>query len=209
MGGLTVVTHPLVQHKLHLLRDRRTSSGDFRRLAHELTLLCAYEALRDLELSPVTVETPLATMTAQRLRDPEPAVVGILRAGLVMVEAVLQLMPSAVVGHLGMYRDHDTHRPVDYLVRLPDRMAERPTVLVDPMLATGGSAAHALDLLADVGCGDVRLLGLVGSPQGVQAVRDRHPEVPVTLAALDEGLDADAYILPGLGDAGDRLFGTR
>jgi uracil phosphoribosyltransferase len=209
VDGVTVVTHPLVQHKLHLLRDRATPTSDFRRLCHELTLLCAYEALRDLATVPVTVETPVATTTARRLKDPEPAVVGILRAGLVMVEAVLELMPSAVVGHLGMYRDHATHRPVDYYAKLPDRMGERSTVVVDPMLATGGSAVHALDALRVAGCTDLRLLCLVGSPEGVHELRRHHPDVPLTLAALDDGLNESAYIVPGLGDAGDRIFGTR
>lgn len=209
MDGVTVVIHPLVQHKLHLLRDASTPTPEFRRLCHELTLLCAYEALGDLPLEPVTVHTPLATTTGHRLPAPGPAVVGILRAGLVMVDAVLELVPSAVVGHLGMYRDHLSHRPVDYYAKLPDRMPERPVLVVDPMLATGGSAVHALDVLRTAGCRDVRLLCLVGSPEGVAEVRRHHPDVPLTLAALDEGLDEHAYILPGLGDAGDRIFGTR
>lgn len=207
-GGVTVVGHPLVQHKLHVLRDERTPPAVFRRLCRELTLLCAYEALRDLRLEPVTVRTPLATTTAQRLPDPGPAVVGILRAGLAMVDAVLELVPNAVVGHLGMYRDHETKAPVDYYARLPEEMSRRQTLVVDPMLATGGSAAHALDVLASEGCTDVRLLCLVGCPEGVHEVSRRHPDVPIFLAALDEGLDTDSYIVPGLGDAGDRLFGT-
>lgn len=206
--GVTVVGHPLVQHKLHLLRDERTQPAVFRRLCRELTLLCAYEALRDLRLEPVTVQTPLAATTAQRLPEPAPAVVGILRAGLAMVDAVLELVPNAVVGHLGMYRDHGTKEPVDYYAKLPDRMGLRQTLVVDPMLATGGSASHALDVLAAEGCTDVRLLCLVGCPEGVVEVRRRHPDVQIVLAALDDRLDADSYIVPGLGDAGDRLFGT-
>jgi uracil phosphoribosyltransferase len=209
MGTLTVVEHPLVQHKVRLLRDRSTPSGDFRRLCREITLLTAYEALADLPVEPTTVETPLTTTTAYRLVSPEPAVIGVLRAGLVMVDAVLDLVPQAAVGHLGMYRDHDTHEPVDYYARLPDRMDERAAVVVDPMLATGGSASHALSQVQAAGCTDVRLLCIIGCPEGVDAVHAAHPEVPITLAALDERLNDDAYIVPGLGDAGDRIFGTR
>ena len=207
--GLTVVEHPLVQHKLHLLRDRNTESGEFRRLCREITLLAAYEALADLELEPVTVETPITSTMAFRLRHPEPAVVGILRAGLAMVDAVLELLPQAAVGHLGMYRDPVTHQPVDYYAKLPDRMDERAVLVVDPMLATGGSAVGALDQLVARGCTDIRLLCIVGCPEGVAAVREAHPEVPITLAAMDERLNDSAYIVPGLGDAGDRIFGTR
>jgi uracil phosphoribosyltransferase len=209
MPTLNVVRHPLVQHKLRLLRDRTTTSDEFRRLCREITLLAAYEALADLPVEDTTVETPLTTTTARRLVDPEPAVVGVLRAGLVMVDAVLDLVPQAAVGHLGMYRDHDTHEPVDYYAKLPDRMDRRAAVVVDPMLATGGSAAHALALVKAAGCTDVRLLCIIGCPEGVEVVHSAHPDVPITLAALDERLDDDAYIVPGLGDAGDRIFGTR
>lgn len=209
MAEVTVLAHPLVQHKLRLLRDRATPSGEFRRLCREITLLAAYEALADLPVEPVEVHTPLTTTTAARLVPPEPAVVGVLRAGLVMVDAVLDLMPQAAVGHLGMYRDHDTHEPVDYYAKLPDRMAERAAVVVDPMLATGGSATRALHLVKESGCRDVRLLCIIGCPEGLEVVRSDHPDVPVTLAALDPGLNDQAYIVPGLGDAGDRIFGTR
>ena len=209
MPTLNVVDHPLVRHKLRLLRDENTPSGEFRRLCREITLLAAYEALADLPVEETTVRTPLTSTTAHRLVEPEPAVVGILRAGLVMVDAVLDLLPQAAVGHLGMYRDHDTHQPVDYYAKLPDRMDERAAVVVDPMLATGGSAVHALDVVRAAGCTDVRLLCIIGCPEGVAVVQRAHPEVPVTLAALDERLNDDAYIVPGLGDAGDRIFGTR
>ena len=209
MPTLNVVRHPLVQHKVRLLRDRTTTSGEFRRLCHEITLLTAYEALSDLPVEDTTVETPLTTTSAVRLLDPEPAVVGVLRAGLVMVDAVLDLVPQAAVGHLGMYRDHDTHEPVDYYAKLPDRMERRAAVVVDPMLATGGSAAHALTQVKAAGCTDVRLLCIIGCPEGVAVVHAAHPDVPITLAALDERLNGDAYIGPGLGDAGDRIFGTR
>lgn len=209
MPEINVVDHPLVRHKLRLLRDVTTPSDEFRRLCREITLLAAYEALSDLPVEATTVTTPLAVAEAHRLVEPEPAVVGVLRAGLVMVDAVLDLLPEAAVGHLGMYRDPDTHRPVDYYAKLPDRMGERAAVVVDPMLATGGSAVHALDRVAEAGCRDVRLLCIIGCPEGVAAVHAAHPDVPITLAALDERLDDHAYIVPGLGDAGDRIFGTR
>lgn len=208
MSRVHVIDHPLVQHKLSILRDGATPHGEFRRLAREITLLSAYEATADLALQEVEIETPIATTTAQRLRGPEPAVVGILRAGLVMVEAVLELIPHAAVGHLGMYRDPQTHEPVDYYNKLPDRIDQRPVLVVDPMLATGGSAAHALAQLRAAGATDVRLLCIVGCPEGVAAVHNVHPDVPIFLAAQDERLDDRAYIVPGLGDAGDRLFGT-
>lgn len=203
-----VIDHPLVQHKLSILRDASTPHGEFRRLAREITLLAAYEATADLPLREVTIHTPLRETHGRRLATPEPAVVGILRAGLVMVDAVLELIPHAAVGHLGMYRDPATHEPVDYYNKLPDRLGDRAVLAVDPMLATGGSAAHALTQLRQAGATDVRLLCIVGCPEGVQAVHAEHPDVPVFLAALDEGLDDSAYIVPGLGDAGDRIFGT-
>ena len=209
MPRLGVVDHPLVRDKLRRLRDVATPPDEFRRLCREITLLAAYEALSDLPVEPTTVTTPLAVADADRLVEPEPAVVGVLRAGLVMVDAVLELLPEAAVGHLGMYRDPVTHLPVDYYAKLPDRMAERAAVVVDPMLATGGSAVHALDRVTGSGCRDVRLLCIIGCPEGVEAVHAAHPEVPITLAALDERLDEHAYIVPGLGDAGDRIFGTR
>jgi uracil phosphoribosyltransferase len=209
MGTVNVVTHPLVQHKVTMLRDVGTSSGEFRRLCREITLLAAYEALADLRLVPVTVETPITTTTGHRLAGLPPAVVGILRAGLIMVDAVLQLLPHAPVGHLGMYRDPESHQPVDYYGKLPDRLEERAVLLVDPMLATGGSAVHAIDSVKAAGGTDLRLLCIIGCPEGVAAVHDAHPDVTITLAAMDEHLDRHAYIVPGLGDAGDRIFGTR
>jgi len=206
--GVHVVDHPLVAHKLSILRDADTPHGEFRRLAREITLLAAYEATADLPTVPTEVRTPIGTAHARRLPSPEPAVVGILRAGLVMVDAVLELIPHAAVGHLGMYRDPTTHEPVDYYAKLPDRIAERAVLVVDPMLATGGSAAHALSQLAEAGATDVRLLCIVGCPEGIATVRAAHPDVPIFLAALDDRLDENRYIVPGLGDAGDRIFGT-
>ena len=208
MSRTHVVDHPLVQHKLSILRDVETPHGEFRRLAREITLLAAYEATADLPTEAIEVRTPLAVTEAHRLRPLQPAVVGILRAGLIMVDAVLELIPHAAVGHLGMYRDPATHEPVDYYNKLPDRIDERPVLVVDPMLATGGSAAHALDQLVEAGAADIRLLCIVGCPEGVAVVHEAHPEVPIFLAALDDHLDDHKYIVPGLGDAGDRIFGT-
>ncbi len=207
-GSLTLVDHPLVAHKISLLRNVETSSASFRSLCQEVTLLIAYEALRNLPVRAETVETPITTTTSPVLDGPAPAVVGILRAGLVMVEAILTLLPHGRVGHLGLQRDPVTHEPFEYYTKLPDRLDERRVILVDPMLATGGSAAHALDLLHRSGARRVELLSIIGCPEGVRAVHERHPSTSITLAALDERLNENAYIVPGLGDAGDRIYGT-
>ena len=208
-GTLTVVDHPLVQHKVTMLRDERTESGPFRSLCHEITLLTAYEALRHLRVDPIEVTTPVTKTQSPLLSGPAPAVVGILRAGLVMVEAILTLIPHARVGHLGLYRDPETKEPVEYFRRLPPEIATREVLLVDPMLATGGSAVRALDVLTEMGCRSLRLLSIIGCPEGVEAVHAAHPGVDITLAALDERLNEHAYIVPGLGDAGDRIYGTK
>ncbi len=208
-GTLTVVDHPLVAHKITMLRDRDTESSAFRALCQEVTLLTAYEALRHLKTEPVDVETPVAPTRSPLLAGPEPAIVGILRAGLVMVEAILTLIPTGKVGHLGLFRDPETHQPVEYYTKLPDRIADREVLLVDPMLATGGSAVHALDVLSEAGATNVDLLSIIGCPEGVAAVHDRYPETVITLAAMDERLNEHAYIVPGLGDAGDRIYGTK
>ena len=206
---LTVVDHPLVAHKVTMLRNVNTSSESFRSLCTEITLLTAYEALRHLPVEAVEVETPITTTRSPMLAGPAPAVVGILRAGLVMVEAILTLIPHARVGHLGLYRHPETHRPVEYYRKLPPDIAQREVLLVDPMLATGGSAVHALDVLAELGCPPPRLLSIIGCPEGVAAVAQAHPEVSITLAALDERLNEHAYIVPGLGDAGDLSYGSK
>ena len=208
-GRLTVVDHPLVSDKVARIRDASTAPDAFRRLIHELSLLAAYEALRDRPTVPTKVATPLAVADAQVLLDPAPAIVGVLRAGLSMIEAVLALLPEAMVGHIGLYRDHDTLRPVEYLVKLPTEIERREVLVVDPMLATGGSVVHAIDVLKERGARHIRLLSLFAAPEGVAAVHERHPEVPITLAVLDDGLNDAGYILPGIGDAGDRLYGTR
>lgn len=207
--NLNVVDHPLVAHKITMLRDEDTESSAFRSLCSEITLLTAYEALRDLPTKSVTVKTPITTTESPMLDGPAPAIVGILRAGLVMVEAILTLIPHGRVGHLGLYRDPDTHRPVEYYKKLPENIDKREVLLVDPMLATGGSAIHALDVLAEAGAHNVGLLSIIGCPEGVAAVHDRYPETIITLAALDERLNEHAYIVPGLGDAGDRIYGTK
>ncbi len=204
----TPVDHPLVQEKLRLLRDVSTSPKEFRALLAEVSVLLAYEALRDLPLETVSVETPVATASAVRLRNGQPVLVPILRAGLGMSDGILRVVPEASVGHIGLYRDHDTHQPVEYYRKLPADIAGRDVLLLDPMLATGGSAVAALDLLKSVGVRSLRLICLVAAPEGVRAVAAAHPDVPMFGAALDSHLNQDAYIVPGLGDAGDRLFGT-
>jgi uracil phosphoribosyltransferase len=208
-GRLTVLDHPLVQHKVAFLRSTDTDIREFRSLVREITLLMGYEALRDLPTVEATVTTPLAEASVRLLAGKKPAVIGVLRAGLSMVEAMLDLMPAARVGHIGLYRDPVTRQPVEYYCKLPSQLDEREVVVLDPMLATGGSAVAALDLLKRAGAARLRLLCLIGAPEGVATVHERHPDVPITLAALDDHLDDHAYIVPGLGDAGDRLYGTR
>ena len=204
-----IIDHPLIQHKLSILRDRTTSVRDFRALSTEIAMLMAFEAMRDLPLEEAEVETPVATATVQRLAGKKLALVAILRAGLVMVDGILDLVPSARVGHVGLYRDPDTLAPVSYYAKLPSDIAERDVFVVDPMLATGGSAVAAIDRLKEAGAHDVRLLCILAAPEGVEAVRAAHPDVQIILAALDERLNEHGYIVPGLGDAGDRIYGTR
>ncbi|MBT8241589.1 MAG: uracil phosphoribosyltransferase [Acidimicrobiia bacterium] len=208
MATLRVVDHPLVSHKIATLRDKDTEPEQFRRTCAEITLLTAYEGLRDLATTNTEIETPVASATAAVLTEPAPAVIGILRAGLVMVEAILTLVPHARVGHLGMQRNEETYEPAWYYDKLPSRLDEREVIVVDPMLATGGSAAAALGHLKEHGAQKLRLLCIIGSPEGVATVHGAHPDVPITLAAQDPGLTPNAYITPGLGDAGDRIYGT-
>ncbi len=207
--NLTVVEHPLIQHKLAVLRDRNTSKKIFREVVDEITMLLAYEATRDLPLEPIEIETPLERTTAYVVSGKKLVLVPILRAGLGMVEAMLRLMPAARVGHIGLYRDHDTLQPVEYYFKIPSDPEARDFFILDPMLATGGSAAAAVQLLKDRGAARVRLVSLVAAPEGVRTLLDRHPDVQIIAAALDRQLNEHGYILPGLGDAGDRLFGTR
>lgn len=207
--NLTVLTHPLIQHKLTILRDRHTTTRDFKQLVNEIATLMAYEVTKDLSTEPVTIETPLESMEGIQVSGKKLTLVPILRAGLGMVEGIAQLIPSARVGHIGLYRDHDTLRPVDYYFKIPAEEVERDFFVLDPMLATGGSAVAAVTALKQAGARRIRFLCLVSAPEGVQRMLENHPEVAVFTAALDRQLSPVGYILPGLGDAGDRLFGTR
>ena len=203
-----VVDHPLIKHKLTIMRDKETGSKDFRQLLDEIAMLMGYEITRDLPLEDVEIETPVTGMTAQKIGGKKLAIIPILRAGLGMVDGILSLVPVAKVGHIGLYRDPDTHKPVEYYCKLPHDVQERLVILVDPMLATGGSAVDALSMLKEHGCTNIRFMCLVAAPEGVKAVQEAHPDVDIYTAALDECLNAHAYIVPGLGDAGDRIFGT-
>jgi uracil phosphoribosyltransferase len=207
-GGVIVLDHPLIRHKMALLRDAATTTRDFKQLVGEIAALMTYEVTRDLPTETIEVATPLETTRGDRIAC-KIALVPILRAGLGMVEGIVQLMPNARVGHIGLYRDHDTLEPVSYYFKVPTPVADYRFFLLDPMLATGGSAAEAVDELKRAGATEIALLSLVAAPEGVAAFTARHPDVPVTVAALDRCLNADGYILPGLGDAGDRIFGTR
>jgi len=207
--NVQIIDHPLVQHKLSLMRDRHTSVRDFRNLTHEITSLMAYDAMRDLPLEDATVETPVAEANVQRLAGKKLAIVAILRAGLGMVDGILDLVPSARVGHVGLYRDPDSLEPVEYYAKLPGDIDERDVFLLDPMLATGGSAVAALTQLKQAGATRIRLLCILAAPEGVARIQQDHPDVEIVLAALDERLNDHGYIVPGLGDAGDRIYGTR
>ena len=209
MSNLHVIDHPLIQHKLTIMRDRRTGAKEFRELLDEITLLMGYEITRDFPLVDWEIETPIQKMTAKRIAGRKVAIVPILRAGLGMVDGLLELLPVAKVGHIGLYRDHDTHKPVVYYCKLPEDIGRRTVILCDPMLATGGSASDAITMLKERGAKDIRLLNLVAAPEGVKKVQEDHPDVDIYVAALDEKLNENCYIIPGLGDAGDRLFGTK
>jgi uracil phosphoribosyltransferase len=206
---LTLVTHPLVQHKLTLMREKDTSTAGFRRLLREISLLLAYEVTRDLPLTTTSIETPLTDMEAPVLKGKKLALISILRAGNGLLDGVLELIPSARVGFVGLYRDEATLQPVQYYYKVPPDLAERPVIVVDPMLATGNSSAAAVDLLKRDGATDIRFLCLLAAPEGIERMRSAHPDVRVICAAVDERLNDKGYIMPGLGDAGDRMFGTR
>ena len=207
--NLRLVQHPLIEHKLTILRDRETSKKSFRELVDEIAMLMAYEITKDLPLEEVEVETPLARTTGHLVSGKKLVLVPILRAGLGMVEGVLKLIPSARVGHVGLYRDHETLQPVQYYFKIGSDVRERSFILVDPMLATGGSASIAATKLKEAGAPSVKFLCLVAAPEGLERMQQDHPDVPVYAAALDERLNEMGYIVPGLGDAGDRLFGTK
>lgn len=210
MSQLHIIDHPMIQHKLSIMRDIHTGSKDFRQLLTEISLLMGYEVTRDLPLEPIEIETPMRKMTARVISGKKLAIVPILRAGLGMVDGLLTLLPVAKVGHIGLYRDETTHKPVSYYCKMPFDIDQRLVIVTDPMLATGGSASDALTMLKEnYGCTHLRLMCLVAAPEGVKKLQKDHPDVDIYTAALDEELNSDAYILPGLGDAGDRIFGTK
>ncbi|MFK7601303.1 uracil phosphoribosyltransferase [Deinococcus sp. SM5_A1] len=206
---VTVVSHPLIQHKLSLMRDTGTGVKEFRELAAELSMLLAYEAMRDLELAPQTLTTPLETGDFPMLTGKKLALVAILRAGLIMTDAIVALVPAAKVGHLGMYRDPQTLKPVAYYNKLPTDIAERRVFLTDPMLATGGSASAAIDSLKEAGAQSIKLMCILSAPEGIAVIERDHPDVEIVTAAVDSYLNDHGYIVPGLGDAGDRIYGTK
>ncbi len=209
MGKVTVIDHPLVQHKLSYLRDTKTGSKEFRELVSELAMLLTYEATRDLPLEETTVHTPVADAKSYVLAGKKLGIVPILRAGLGMVEGMMSLVPAAKVGHIGMYRDPDTLQPVDYYCKLPADASERDMLIVDPMLATGGSAVEGINVVKRAGCKNIKLVCLIAAPEGIQVVQKAHPDVDIFVASVDQCLNDHGYIVPGLGDAGDRLFGTK
>lgn len=207
--NLTVVDHPLVLHKLTLMRDKHTPSAVFRQLLHEISLLLAYEVARDLPMATKTIETPLAEMEAPILKGKKLVIVSILRAGNGLLEGMLDLIPSARVGHIGIYRDPKTLQPVEYYMKVPEDIAERLVIVVDPMLATGNSVSAAVTRLKQKGAKDIRLVCLLSAPEGIRRFNAAHPDVPIFTAAIDSHLNEHGYIVPGLGDAGDRMFGTK
>ena len=209
MANVYVLNHPLIQHKLAVLRNKDTSVKEFRELVNEISGLMCYEATRNLPTVEVEVETPVATAKCRMLSGKKLAIVPILRAGLGMVDAMADLIPSAKIGHIGLYRDPETHKPVEYYCKLPEDIENREVFLVDPMLATGGSAVAAIDFLKKRGAKDIIMMNVIGCPEGIKRVQEAHPDVEMYLAACDEKLNDRAYIIPGLGDAGDRIFGTK
>ncbi len=209
MSQVHVIDHPMVQHKLTIMRDKETGSKDFRQLLEEISLLMGYEITRDIPLEDVDIETPICKMTAKKVSGRKLAIVPILRAGMGMVEGLHTLVPVAKVGHIGLYRNEQTHEPVVYYCKLPEDIQDRLVIVTDPMLATGGSSCDALAMLKERGCSNIRLMCLVAAPEGIARVQKEHPDVDIYVAAIDDHLNADAYIVPGLGDAGDRIFGTK
>ncbi|MCX7903802.1 MAG: uracil phosphoribosyltransferase [Caloramator sp.] len=209
MNKVTVIDHPLIQHKLSIMRDKNTGSKDFRELLEEIAMLMTYEITRDFQLEEVEIETPICKTKAKMLTGKKVAIVPILRAGLGMVDGMLKLIPAAKVGHIGLYRDPETLKPVEYYCKLPSDISERDIILVDPMLATGGSASDGIHLLKEKGARSIKLMCLIAAPEGIEAVLKEHPDVDIFVAAVDERLNEHGYIVPGLGDAGDRIFGTK
>ena len=209
MASVHILNHPLIQHKLTILRSKDTSVKEFRELVREISSLMCYEATRNLPTQEVEVQTPVGVAKAQVLAGKKLAIVPVLRAGLGMVDAMVDLIPSAKIGHIGLYRDPDTHEPVKYYCKMPNDIAQRQVFVVDPMLATGGSAVAAISFIKEYGCKYITLMDIIAAPEGIAAVRKAHPDVDIFVAAVDEGLNDHAYIVPGLGDAGNRTFGTK
>ncbi len=209
MSKVVVMDHPLIQHKIGIIRREETGAKDFRTLAGEIAMLMCYEATRDLKLADVEIRTPVCKTTAKELKGKKLAVVPILRAGLGMVDGMLAMIPAAKVGHIGLYRDPETLEPVEYYCKLPADCANRDVFVVDPMLATGGSAAAAIRMLKDKGVKNIRMLCIIAAPEGVKKMQEAHPDVDIYIGALDDHLNDHGYIVPGLGDAGDRIFGTK
>ncbi len=209
MGKVTIMDHPLIQHKISLIRNKKTGTRDFRAIISEIAMLECYESTRDLQLEDVEIETPIAKTVGKKLAGKKLAVIPILRAGLGMVDGLEKMIPSAKVGHIGMYRDPETLNPVEYYCKLPADIDKRDVFVVDPMLATGGSACDAIDALKAKGCKNIRFLCIIAAPEGLERLQREHPDVNIIVGALDEKLNDHGYIVPGLGDAGDRIFGTK
>ena len=209
MGKVMIFDHPLIQHKVSLMRDKNTASKEFRDLAREVAMLMTYDITRDLPTEDVEIETPICPTTVKMLAGKKLAIVPILRAGLGFVDGMLEIIPSARVGHVGLYRDPETHEPVEYYCKLPEDIDKRKIIIVDPMLATGGSAIAAVDFVKEKGAKDISLMFLIAAPEGIEALTKAHPDVDIYIAAKDDHLNENAYIVPGLGDAGDRIFGTK
>ena len=209
MAKVQIMDHPLIQHKINYIRSEDVGSKEFREIVSEIAALMCYEASRDLKLKDVRIKTPICEMTGKKLSGKKLAVVPILRAGLGMVDGILKMIPAAKVGHIGLYRDPDTFEPIEYYCKLPADCGEREVFVVDPMLATGGSATAAIRMLKDKGCKKIHFMCIIAAPEGVKRMQDEHPDVDLYIGALDEKLDEHAYIVPGLGDAGDRIFGTK
>jgi uracil phosphoribosyltransferase len=209
MSKVTQITHPLIQHKLSFIRDENTGSKDFRELVGEVAMLMAYEVTRDIQTQEVEIKTPICTTKCEVLAGKKMAIVPILRAGLGMVDGMLKLIPAAKVGHIGMYRNEETLQPVEYFCKLPQDISERDVIITDPMIATGGSAIDAISALKKRGAKNIKLMGLIAAPEGIKAITEAHPDVDIFIASIDERLNEKGYIVPGLGDAGDRLFGTK